>query len=63
MLLLLSICTTMPSCRKKGGCPALEKAKVDEKTGIPTVSGKSRSGLLPKDGKKYFRKNGRRLKK
>ncbi|MBK8443844.1 MAG: hypothetical protein IPL35_10740 [Sphingobacteriales bacterium] len=53
----------MPSCRKKGGCPALEKAKVDEKTGIPAVSGKSRSGLLPKDGKKYFRKNGRRLKK
>ena len=54
----------MPSCAKHG-CPSFEQAQSDEGGELKAFKRKkkSKSGLLPGNGKKYVKKNSKKLKK
>ncbi|MCB0515078.1 MAG: hypothetical protein R2798_08750 [Chitinophagales bacterium] len=60
VILLAGVSFQSSGCAKYG-CPGIEKANLQEGE-MPKVS-KTKSGLLPSNGKKYNRKNGKKLRK
>ena len=64
MIMFISVAVSLTSCAKHG-CPTFEQAEANEGGDYKPFKRKkkNKSGLLPKNQKKYIKKNSKTLKK